>query len=104
MGKSEKRVDGIKKVTGYVRYTDDLKLSGMLYARIKKSPYPHAKILRIDTSKAEKLPGVKVVITGKDVPIRVGLYLEDKTFLAIDKVRFIGGTGSGSCRGIGRNC
>jgi len=90
VGKSEKRVDGIKKVTGYVRYTDDLKLSGMLYARIKKSPYPHAKILKIDTSKAEKLSGVKVVITGKDVPIRVGLYLEDKTFLAIDKVRFIG--------------
>jgi CO/xanthine dehydrogenase Mo-binding subunit len=48
VGKSEKRVDGVKKVTGYVRYTDDLKLSGMLYARIKKSPYPHAKILRID--------------------------------------------------------
>ncbi len=90
VGKSEKRVDGVKKVTGYVRYTDDLKLSGMLYARIKKSPYPHAKILRIDTSKAEKLPGVKVVTTGKDVPIRVGLYLEDKTFLAINKVRFIG--------------
>ena len=90
VGKSEKRVDGVKKVTGYVRYTDDLKLSGMLYARIKKSPYPHAKILKIDTSKAEKLPGVKVIITGKDVPVRVGLYLEDKTFLAIDKVRFIG--------------
>ena len=90
VGKSEKRVDGIKKVTGFVRYTDDLKLSGMLYAKIKKSPHPHAKILKIDTSKAEKLPGVKVVITGKDVPNRVGLYLEDKTFLAIDKVRFIG--------------
>jgi len=90
VGKSEKRVDGIKKVTGYVRYTDDLKLSGTLYARIKKSPYPHAKILRIDVSKAKKLPGVKAIISGKDVPIRVGLYLEDKTFLAIDKVRFIG--------------
>ena len=90
VGQSETRVDGVRKVTGFSRYTDDLKLSGMLYARIKKSPYPHAKILKIDTSKAEKLPGVKVVITGKDVPNRVGLYLEDKTFLAIDKVRFIG--------------
>ena len=90
VGKSALRVDGVRKVTGFSRYTDDLKLSGMLYTRIKKSPYPHAKILKIDTSKAEKLPGVKVVITGKDVPIRVGLYLEDKTFLAIDKVRFIG--------------
>jgi CO/xanthine dehydrogenase Mo-binding subunit len=90
VGQSALRVDGVRKVTGFSRYTDDLKLSGMLYARIKKSPYPHAKILKIDTSKAEKLPGVKVVITGKDVPIRVGLYLEDKTFLAIGKVRFIG--------------
>jgi len=90
VGKSALRVDGARKVTGFSRYTDDLKLSGMLYTRIKKSPYPHAKILKIDTSKAEKLPGVKVVITGKDVPIRVGLYLEDKTFLAINKVRFIG--------------
>ncbi|TET10332.1 MAG: xanthine dehydrogenase family protein molybdopterin-binding subunit, partial [Candidatus Atribacteria bacterium] len=90
VGQSTLRVDGVRKVTGFSRYTDDLKLSGMLYTRIKKSPYPHAKILKIDTSKAEKLPGVKVVITGKDVPIRVGLYLEDKTFLAIDKVRFIG--------------
>jgi len=90
VGQSVLRVDGVRKVTGFSRYTDDLKLSGMLYAKIKKSPYPHAKILKIDTSKAEKLPGVKVVKTGKDVPIRVGLYLEDKTFLAIDKVRFIG--------------
>jgi len=90
VGQSELRVDGIGKVTGFSRYTDDLKLSGMLYARIKKSPYPHAKILKINTSKAKKLPGVKVIVTGKDVPNRVGLYLEDKTFLAIDKVRFIG--------------
>ncbi|TFG93319.1 MAG: xanthine dehydrogenase family protein molybdopterin-binding subunit [Candidatus Atribacteria bacterium] len=90
VGQSEARVDGVRKVTGFSRYTDDLKLAGMLFAKIKKSPYPHAKILKIDTSKAEKLPGVKVIITGKDVPIRVGLYLEDKTFLAIDKVRFIG--------------
>jgi len=90
VGQSEARVDGVRKVTGFSRYTDDLKLAGMLFAKIKKSPYPHAKILKIDTSKAEKLPGVKVIITGKDVPVRVGLYLEDKTFLAIDKVRFIG--------------
>ncbi len=90
VGQSESRVDGVRKVTGFSRYTDDLKLAGMLFAKIKKSPYPHAKILKIDISKAEKLAGVKVVITGKDVPIRVGLYLEDKTFLAIDKVRFMG--------------
>jgi len=90
VGQSVLRVDGVGKVTGFTRYTDDLKLSGMLYADIKKSPYPHAKILKINISKAKKLSGVKVIITGKDVPNRVGLYIEDKTFLAIDKVRFIG--------------
>jgi CO/xanthine dehydrogenase Mo-binding subunit len=90
VGKSIKRVDGIKKVTGYTKYTDDIKMSKMLYAKAKRSPLAHAKILSIDTSKAEKLPGVKAVITGKDIPIRVGLYLEDKTFLAVDKVRYAG--------------
>lgn len=90
IGKSVERVDGIKKATGDLKYVDDLKMSGMLYAQVKRSPYPHAKILNIDTSKAENLPGVKAVITGKDFPKRVGLYLADKTFLAVDKVRFKG--------------
>ncbi len=90
IGKDIKRVDGIEKVTGYAKYTDDFKFAGMLHAKIKKSPYAHARILSIDTSKAEKLEGVKAIITGKDVPNRVGLYLEDKTFLAVDKVRFVG--------------
>ena len=44
VGQSEARVDGVRKVTGFSRYTDDLKLAGMLFAKIKKSPYPHAKI------------------------------------------------------------
>ena len=90
VGKDVKRVDGLDKVTGYTKYVDDIKMPGMLYAKIKKSPYAHAKIRKIDTSKAEALEGVKAVITGADVPNRVGLYLEDKTFLATDKVRFIG--------------
>lgn len=90
VGQSVKRVDGLDKVTGYAKYVDDLKMPGMLYAKIKTSPYAHARIIKVDTSKAEALEGVKAVITGKDVPNRVGLYLEDKTFLATDKVRFIG--------------
>jgi len=90
IGKSINRVDGIKKVTGELKYVDDMKLPKMLYAHVKRSPYPHAKILKVDTSKAEALPGVKAVITGADVPNRVGLYLEDKTFLATDKVRYRG--------------
>jgi len=90
VGKSIKRVDGIKKATGALRYVDDLKLPRMLYAAVKRSPHAHAKILRIDTTKAEALKGVKVVMTGKDFPKRVGLYLEDKTFFAVDKVRYRG--------------
>lgn len=90
VGQRIERVDGIKKVTGDLKYTDDLKMPGMLYAAVKRSPYPHAKILNIDISKAEKLPGVKAITTGKDFPKRVGLYLADKTFLAVDKVRYRG--------------
>lgn len=90
VGQRLERVDGIRKVTGDLKYTDDLKMPGMLYAAVKRSPYPHAKILNIDISKAEKLPGVKAITTGKDFPKRVGLYLADKTFLAVDKVRYRG--------------
>lgn len=90
VGTDVKRVDGIGKVTGTTRFTDDLKFPNMLYAKAKRSPYPHARIINIDISKAEQLSGVKAIITGKDVPIKVGLYLEDKTFIAVDKVRFIG--------------
>jgi len=60
------RVDAEAKVTGRALYTDDIYIPGMLYGKIKRSPYAHAKILSIDTSKAEALPGVKCVITGKD--------------------------------------
>ncbi|WP_242837299.1 xanthine dehydrogenase family protein molybdopterin-binding subunit [Alkaliphilus transvaalensis] len=90
VGKSVTRVDGIKKVTGDLKYVDDLKMPGMLYAAVKRSPYPHAKIININIEEAIKLPGVKVVTTGKDFPKRVGLYLADKTFMAVDKVRYRG--------------
>ncbi len=90
VGTSVNRVDGIKKVTGALKYVDDLKLARTLFAAVKRSPHPHARILKVDIAKAQSLPGVKAVITGKDVSNRVGLYLEDKTFLATDKVRYRG--------------
>lgn len=90
VGKSIPRVDGIKKVTGDLQYTNDLKFQNVLYAAVKRSPYPHAKIISIDTSKAKALEGVVVVTTGQDFPKRTGLYLADKTFLAVDKVRYSG--------------
>ena len=78
-------------MTGAATYVDDIQFGNkLLYARAVRSPHPHALIKRIDTSKAEKLPGVKAVVTGKDFPERIGLYLKDKTIFATDRVRFFG--------------
>lgn len=89
-------IDGIAKITGRAEYTFDVKLPGMLYGKILRSTYPHAKILNIDTSKAEALPGVKGVVTGKDtLGIKQGIWrrfkeLCDEEILAREIVRYIG--------------
>ena len=62
------RPDGFDKVTGRARYGADFEMQGLLYGAVKRSPHAHARILRIDTSKAEALPGVKAVITAADFP------------------------------------
>ena len=90
IGKSVPRIDGVEKVTGSATFTADLKLPGMLYARMLLSPHAHARILAIDTSKARQLPGVKAILTGKDLPYRVGLYMVDKPILADGKARYCG--------------
>lgn len=91
VGESKTRLDVVEKVTGAAIYTDDIPFGpGLLHARVKRSPHAHAKILKIDVSKAEALPGVKVVVTGEDFPKRIGLYLVDKHIFARDRVRFIG--------------
>ncbi len=90
VGKSVKRVDGIKKVTGSLKYVDDIKLSRMMYAAVKRSPYPHANIVSINAEKAAAMPGVKNIITGDQFVKRGGLYLEDKNFLAVGKARYRG--------------
>ena len=90
VGTTIDRVDGVKKVTGQAKYVDDIRMSRMLYAQVKRSPYAHAKILSIDTSEAEKLPGVKSVITGDYYKKRGGLYLEDKNFLAVGTAKYRG--------------
>lgn len=66
IGKRIPRVDARAKVTGEAKYAADFSLPGTLWCKILRSPYPHARILKIDTSKAEKLPGVRGVLTGKD--------------------------------------
>ncbi|MBM3460388.1 MAG: xanthine dehydrogenase family protein molybdopterin-binding subunit, partial [Armatimonadetes bacterium] len=63
LGKSTPRVDAVDKVTGAARYGADVNLPGQLWARFLHSPHGHARLLRIDTSRAEKIPGVIRVIT-----------------------------------------
>jgi len=91
VGKSVTRLDALEKVTGQAKYCTDIKLPGMLYAKVLRSPYPSAKIISIDTSKAAKLPGVGAVITGKDVPEkRFGASVFDQHVLARNIVRYVG--------------
>jgi carbon-monoxide dehydrogenase large subunit len=87
VGKSVPRVDALEKVTGKARFCSDFKIGGMLHAKVVRSPYPHARIIKIDTSEAERLPGVRAVVTGKDAPDRqAGILLLDQYFLCHDNI------------------
>ena len=91
VGRPVTQEDGPDKVSGKHVYPADVILPGMLFGKILRSPYPHARILRIDTSRAAGLPGVRAVITGQHLKgMRVGRYLLDVPPLAEDKVRFVG--------------
>lgn len=90
VGKSIHRIDALEKVTGRAIYGDDMRFPDLLYGKVLRSPYAHARIKSIDTSEAEKVPGVKAVVTGKDAPFRGGEAIRDQPFLAVDKVRFAG--------------
>ena len=70
VGKKTPRVDGFERVTGQAQYAGDVQLPGMLYARILRTLEPHARIVAIDTSAAEKLPGVKAVIHHDNAKVR----------------------------------
>lgn len=96
VGKGIPRVDGPAKSTGKAKYTVDVMLPEMLYGKILRSPYPHARIINIDTSEAKRLPGVKEIITGQDLSdvryafVDTPRYPADEQPLAVDKVRYIG--------------
>ncbi len=79
VGKRVPKLDAVDKATGRVQYIQDLKVPGMLYGKILYSKYAHAKIVKIDTSKARELPGVMAVLTGDDIPdIRMGVYKDNR--------------------------
>ncbi|MFH0727251.1 MAG: xanthine dehydrogenase family protein molybdopterin-binding subunit [Pseudomonadota bacterium] len=88
IGKRIPKIDAVEKATGKSKYIQDISLPGMLYGKILYSKYAHAKIKSIDTSKAEKLSGVRAVLTGKDVPqkMRMGFY-KDNPPLKSERVR-----------------
>jgi len=92
VGKAHRKVDATAKVTGVTRFADDLFLPRMLFAKLLRSPHPHARIRSVDASRAAALPGVKAVLTGKDLPIPFGILpvSQDEHTLALDKVRFVG--------------
>lgn len=84
-------IDAKEKVTGTAKYLDDMEFANLLHGKILRSPHPHARIVRIDTSKAEQLSGVKAVITAKDTPgCKFGMEIPDVDVLAVDKVRYVG--------------
>ena len=91
VGKRIPRLEGAEKVSGKLRYAADVDIPGALWARILRSPLPHARIGKIDTSEAAQLPGVHAVITGADIPlVMVGLRMKDMPLLARERVRFVG--------------
>jgi len=93
VGKSVTRIDAHDKVIGVAKYCSEegLGTPGMLYGKILYSPYAHAKIISIDTSKAERVRGVKAVLTGKDAPEhRAGVSIDDRHVLCKERVRFAG--------------
>ena len=92
IGKSIAMIDAAGKTTGSGKYTDDFNMPGMLAGKILHSPYPHALIKRIDTSRARQLDGVVAVVTGEDAPNQYGILPvgHDETALAVGKVRYVG--------------
>jgi 4-hydroxybenzoyl-CoA reductase subunit alpha len=92
IGKPVAMIDAAEKTTGAGKYADDLSVPGMLVGKILHSPYPHARIKRIDSSRAEKLEGVVAVAVGTDAPNPYGILPvgHDEHALALDKVRYVG--------------
>lgn len=92
IGQRLRKVNSVGKVTGAAVYTDDITLPGLLHAKILRSPHPHARIISIDTSKAEAHPGVRAVVTGKEMAVTYGIipWTRDEYPLCVDKVRYIG--------------
>ncbi|HWO40767.1 MAG TPA: xanthine dehydrogenase family protein molybdopterin-binding subunit, partial [Candidatus Eisenbacteria bacterium] len=92
VGKNPHRIDGLEKVTGKAVYTSDIELPGMAHAKILRSPLAHARLVRVDASKAAGLPGVVATLTRDDIKnlnYRYGATYKDQSIVAVDKVRYV---------------
>ena len=93
IGKPTPKKDAPLKAAGRAEFADDISMPGMLHGKLLRSPHPHARIVRIDISRAQDLPGVRAVVTGKDFPgVKYGNLPQTRDYLplAIDTVRYIG--------------
>ncbi len=91
LGRDTPQVNARAKVLGRAVYAGDIQVAGMLHGKILRSPYPHARIVRVDTSAARALPGVKAVLTGADAPRTMwGVHQKERRILAEGVVRFAG--------------
>ena len=92
IGKPLRKIDAMAKCAGETIFADDLNLPRMTYAKLLRSPHPHARVLSINAARAIKLDGVFAVITGQDLPEKFGIMpsTQDEEALAVDKVRFAG--------------
>ncbi|MCY4485775.1 MAG: xanthine dehydrogenase family protein molybdopterin-binding subunit [Deltaproteobacteria bacterium] len=89
VGANTRRVDGHDKVTGRAKYTGDLEIPGMLYGHVLRSHHAHARIVSIDASAAERLPGVAGVLTGRDVD-DLDPHYGGRPLIALERVRYVG--------------
>ena len=92
IGKRERRVDILGKLTGLAKFAADYNAGHQLYGKVLRAKHPHARILHIDTSKAKMLDGVEAVLTAQDIPGEkvMGIVIKNQAILAFDKVRYLG--------------
>jgi CO/xanthine dehydrogenase Mo-binding subunit len=91
LGRDTPQLSAHEKLTGRAVYAGDIKLGGMLHAKVLRSPHPHARIVRIDSAAARALPGVKLVATADDTPTRLsGIHRKEHRIFAAGVVRFVG--------------
>lgn len=93
IGTNDRRTDATLKVTGAAQYTADVRLPGMLHAKVLRSPHAHARLVSVDSANARALPGVHAVLTRDELDgldPTYGYFIKDQPIVALDRVRYAG--------------